>query len=254
LSVALWQRLIATAVRPPADPSRQVLVHELHSLAPINAGARARACLDVVLETCGLPAVNPPLNPVMLGGYVEELTGAIACVPVGQRTDVLRCLMLHVLEMLAADASRAGWDPAAEFLVTVLNRLPLAEPRDVTDVVADILDRPGCGALLRPLATRGGDQWERLVAGSDRLRLVVPWLLFEETALGHATSDELARCWAPIILAEHARNAPTRRPSLEALAGWSSRTQLNALLDLIELTRAQLAELGMPGSEADQWR
>src|SRR5262249_30868997 len=96
-------------------------------------------------------------------------------------------------------------------------------------------------------------RWERLVAGSDRLRLVVPWLLFEEAALGDASTDELARCWAPIILGERTDNASTRRPSLEALAGWSSRTRAGALLELIGLTRAALMELGMAGKVAARW-
>jgi hypothetical protein len=254
LSAALWQRLIETAGRPPADPSRQVLVRDLNSLAPIEAGVRARACLDVVLETCALPAANPPVNTVILSGYVDELAGAIACVPVGQRGDVLRRLLVHVTEILTAEAPHAGWGPAVEFLLAVLNRLPAAKPADVADVVADILDRPGCGGLLRPLAARGGEQWDRLVTGSDRLSSVIPWLLFEESALAHASTDELARCWASVILVEHARNSPTRRPSIEALTGWSSLTQVDALLELINQTHNQLNDLGMPEQEAKQWQ
>src|SRR5262249_50000449 len=152
--------------------------------------------------------------------------------------DVQR-LLLQVTEILAAEAPREGWDPVAEFLLTVLNRLPIAEPEDVADVVADILERPGCGGLLRPLTARGGERWERLAAGSDRLSSVVPLLLLEEYALAHASSDELARCWAPILLAEHAGNARTGRPSIAALAGWPSLTRVDALLTLIERTCAQ---------------
>jgi hypothetical protein len=254
LGATLWQHLIMIGGCPPGDPSRQVLVRDLNSLAPIDAGPRARAFLDVVLETCALPAANPPISTLALSGYVDELAGAIGCVPAGQRAELRRRLLLGVTEILAAEAPRAGWDPAAEFLLTVLDRFPGAEHAEVADVIADILDRPGCAALLRPLAARGGERWERLVAGSDRLSSVMPWLLFEESALARASSDELARCWAPIILAEQARNAATRRPSIAALAGWPSLTRVDALLDLIELTCAALAGLGMPVSEAGQWR
>jgi hypothetical protein len=254
LGATLWQHLITIAGRPRADPSRQVLVRDLNSLALIDAAPRARAFLDVVLETCALPAANPPISTLALSGYVDELAAAIGCVPAGQRTELRRRLLLGVTEILAAEAPRAGWDPAAEFLLTVLDRFPGAEHAEVADVIADILDRPGCAALLRLLAARGGERWECLIAGSDRLSSVVPWLLFEESALAHASSDELARFWAPIILAEHSGKAATRRPSIAALTGWSSLTRVDALLDLIELTCAQLAGLDMPVSEASQWR
>lgn len=254
LSAALWQSLIATAGRPPNDPSHQVLARELRSFAPINAGPRARACLDVLLETCALPAVNPPASTGALCAYVDELADAIVYVPAVQRPNVLRRLLRHVTETLVAEVPGAGWGPVAEFLLTVLNQPLVAQPVLVADLVSEILDRPRCAALLPLLAANGGEQWERLVAGSDRLRSVVPLLLFEESALAHVTSDELARRWAPIILAERAQKAPPRRPSITALARWPSLTQASALLDLINRTREQLADRGrLPALEAEQW-
>ncbi|HET9255467.1 MAG TPA: hypothetical protein VFO16_09725, partial [Pseudonocardiaceae bacterium] len=254
LSEPLWQQLIATALRPPADPSRQILMRDLTTLAPIEADPRARAYLDVVLESCGLPAANPPLSMVQLDGYVEELARAIACVSLSQRTAVTGGLIRHVLEVLTGEASRTGWDPAAKFLLTALDRLPVAGPGDLAEMAGEILERPGCGGLLRPLASHGGERWERLVAASDRLRLAVPRLLFEEAALGDASAEELARCWAPVILAEQSRDVPARKPSLEALAGWSSRTRDDELFELIQRTLAQLVKLGMPRRPALLWR